>query len=245
MKTRFSRIYKKRRVGGWENIPGLLHAPVRLLYRIACGVGLRPRYGADYAIIGPVPVFQCYNVAESLFRMGESLGRGGASVLPLLPSHPEAMSPLLHHITLSPLSVKNVLRATTAQVVACYDALYECNDVDYIIKFFTPEAKEGEGEYADTAPPKVPSLALLIHRIVQECPCYTHRKVLELPMQEAIQILDCMEYAEGGTPTEDPSQGVPGPGEPGKRTLPQGARELTMEERQAVLENLRSSGCLC
>ena len=162
------------------------------------------RIGGGRYTVGPLSVRRVFGLIRALVESRVSLpdlaedADMAAVVGTLSQEFVRALLPLLVY---EPIEPRHWRRATPAQIVTVVAKALEVNDVEYILSALKPSDEEGAGSVLDLA-----------HAIVTaSAGAYTHHQALDLPMQEALAILDVAgARAEG---------------------LPPGASSLTPEQR--------------
>jgi hypothetical protein len=134
---------------------------------------------------------------------------GGAPFLPMAEMF-RALVPLMVN---EPLVRRHLEEATVAEIVAVLDAWQEVNDIDYMLRSVKPSADaKGQGFDRFTV-----NLAMAMH-----VPIHEVHKILEMPYQEVLAIVDAMRAEEFD--------------------LPPGAEPLSEEEREKLADLASRAG---
>lgn len=187
-----------------------------------------PFTGRDYTV-GPMSVLQWMAYVSALGRiteLGAPLDEAGAALwlvrLPL-----EVLRSLASVLTAEPPRGKDLRRITKRQMEALLSAAGTVNDFAFIAEEFRPRQESGKGK-ADWG------MEDTVDALVAARPCYTHRDLLRMPVQEFLSIARTLERR--GMEAEMEGKGL------GKRTLPAGARPASEDEIAAVSKRLAARG---
>lgn len=187
-----------------------------------------PFTGRDYTV-GPMSVLQWMAYVSALGRiteLGAPLDEAGAALwLARLPL--EVLRPLAAVLVSEPLRERDLRRITKRQMEALLSAAGTVNDFAFIAEEFRPRQESGKGK-ADWG------MEDTVDALVSARPCYAHRDLLRMPVQEFLSIARTLERR--GMEAEMEGKGL------GKRTLPAGTRPASEEEIAAVSKRLAARG---
>jgi hypothetical protein len=173
----------------------------------------RFHFGGGIYTVGPMSTLRFVQYLEAAGKLGAIIKT----------NTPEGMAPLLPmaHLfrALVPLTIsgpvkrRHLDRATVAQIMAVFDAWQEVNDIDYMLKSLKPSA----GAKAQGFDRFMVNLAMAMH-----VPIHEVHKILDMPYQEVIAIVDAIRAEE--------------------LDLPEGAEAIDEEHRKELGDFARNAG---
>jgi len=145
-------------------------------------------YGGRWYGVGPLSVFRFNDLMDGL-RMATGAVRevfpGDFSSEELLIVAPFTLLKPLASLMVQGgvIRPKDFHRMTEQQFAALWQAIQKTNDMAYIQEALSDSSGDGDREVDE-----------LVHVLVKECEgAYSHRQILEFPMQEFLRMLQCAE----------------------------------------------------
>ena len=156
----FLRLRRIVRLGGWK------------LKRL--------RFGGGEYTVGPLSVLAALQLLSTIPSVLDFAPNGEKAIEKLIAALPPgAIIALLPLIVQQPIKVRHLKRTSSEQALDAFIAMAEVNDWSYIFEALEPKGGD-----------KGVGIEVLLHSIVRQCPAYSHRDLLLLPMQEVLAISD-------------------------------------------------------